>query len=199
MFGTTRHIKEFVLQVHRLLETDAEERCVLIGNVEWVYEEEFSSHRDTVPDELAILVYVRSERFERLLGTIGDGSSAELTVMIDGVDGFYADWSPDIKTSSVKVLTPQQHEPEIPEGCTIRPPVLGAVRQFNVSVVRTLKAEEPQPPVADDNDDLADVPPASPESSLGAIALAVLTRLDRMQYALWGVIVALVLLLIFKH
>ncbi len=199
MFGTKRRIELLTLQVHRLLEMGAEERCLLGGNIEWIYKEEFSSRQDIVPDELYVAVYIQSERFDRLLDAIGDGASAELTLWISGVSGFYSHWSPDIKTSSIKVLTDQgQHEPEMPEGCPIRPPVLGTVRQFDVSVVRTLRAEPP-PTEREEDDEPAETLPEPHQRALDVTVTAVLARLDQLKYTLWCVLVVLVLLLVFKH
>ena len=199
MFGTKRRIEVLTLQVHRLLEIGAEERCLVGGNIEWIYKEEFSSRQETVPDEIYVAIYIRSERFDRLLDAIGDGSGAELTLGISGVSGFYSHWSPDIKTSSIKVLTGQdQHKPEMPEGCPIQPPVLGTVRQFDVSVVRTLRAE-PLRTEREEDDEPAKTQPEPHQGALDVTFAAVLTKLDQLKYALWCVLVVLVLLLIFKH
>jgi len=198
MFGSQRPIGVITLQVYRLPNGETEERCVVGGIVEWEYKEEFSRHSETVPDELYISVYLRGERFDRLIGVVGDGLDAELTLRINGVSGFYSYWSPDIKTSFIKVLTDQQHEPELPEGCKISPPVLGSVREFEVTAQRVLKAAAPVIEEGTEDEPPAP-PPPTPQQVVNAVGLAVVARLDQLKYPLWGVIALLILLLIFKH
>ena len=144
MFGTQRDIGLLTLEVHRLADDSADERCVVAGNIEWEHKEKFSSRSTILPDELSFSVYLRAERYERLLATVSDAADIELTLRISRVSGFYSHWSPDIKTSFVKVLSGQkEQEPELAEGCTINPPALGTVGEFAVTAVRVLRAAPP--------------------------------------------------------
>jgi hypothetical protein len=200
MLGTKRRVQVLTLQIHRLAEGDGEERCTAGGNVEWVYKEEFSSHSEIVPDELYITVHVKPERYERLLDALGEGPDTELTLMIGGVSGFYSHWSPDIKTSSIKILTTRdygQRPIELPEGKTFEPPALGEVRQFNVSVVRTMRPEAE--PVPEPDYDYEEQPAAPPPPPWAAWGMAIAQRLDQVKYTLWVLIAATILLLIFRR
>lgn len=199
MFGTKREIKLFTVQVHRLPEGDIEERCEVGGNIQWVYKEEFSSVSEIVPDEVYVKIQVQSERFERFLDAISEGDDTELTLMMSGVSGFYSWWSPDIKTSFIKVLTAREDQaPKLPDGSEVSAPVLGGVSKFDVSVVRTIRATSAAIPQPEPRDEQADNEAQKP-SEAAMLGLAVLARLDQLKYTLWTVVVALVLLLIFKH
>lgn len=202
MFGTNRQIRELTLSVRKLTGSETDERCVLSGNVKWEHEEEFSRKVTVYDDELQFVIFLTEEKFERLLRVANRSDDFNITFSAGMVDGLYAGWTPDIKTTRIKVLTASQHELEAPEGFDFEPPVLGHAMNFGLAISRIIKRVEPI--ASSDPDPLPAMSMPSPtiptaQQLATEISARITGRLDQIKLALWGALAILVLLLIFKR
>lgn len=65
-----------------------------------------------------------------------------LEVQLSGVDGFYAPWSPSIRTSEIKVLTADSgHKVVAAENSNQVPPRLGGVSEFRLHLRQRLSID----------------------------------------------------------
>lgn len=199
IFGTSRHIRNMTLEVVRLEDSKSEERCEVYAFPEFVYEPEFPTiPSETHPDALSFVIHLRPERYERILATLGSDPEIQLGLMVGGVSGFYASWSPDIVTSSVKILPPgKEFEPEAPEGTTIKAPSTDVAREFAVTIARVVKSEPKAEIQRDDwEEEVVALPPDKNEDMIGS---STIKQLNQIKRALWLVALLLFLMLLFKH
>lgn len=140
MFGTGRTIEAFSLQVKALPEGEVGERCWIWGGVSYTSEIDF---RDiTEPDYIEIEIYVSADRYANLKRAINDPFTSEISINLQGVSGFYSEWSPSISTSRIKVLTASSdHAVVVPVACNIEPPRLGPVYAFAMAVIAARSLE----------------------------------------------------------
>lgn len=133
MFGTDRLIQDFTLNIREATE-DSQDGCHLWAMVSYTSETDFRN--ETYPDSLAFDLSVSRERFVEVVRRMEARALAGGMLRVSGVAGFYADRSPEISTSLVKVLTndTKDHPVEIPEGCQIEPLRTGKVREFDLSL-----------------------------------------------------------------
>lgn len=98
MFGAAREIKDFSLKVFK---ADAES-CSISGGVSYTADVDF--YDETVGDFVEVYLAVTPERFDAMAELAKLRCVNEASFMLSRVHGFYADWSPSISTSRVKVL-----------------------------------------------------------------------------------------------
>lgn len=141
LFGTRRRVEHISLEISRMSDGQkGNEVCNVGATSQWEWKDDFSSRSTKHPDTIFITVNINPERFDRILHIITVSREIELGIMMGDVSGFYSAWSPDIKTSFIKVLTDQKDQkPEIPPECEIEPPTVGAVGRFNLSLGATLR------------------------------------------------------------
>lgn len=133
MFGTRRAVDDFSLRIIRLDSAGGHEKCHVWGCVSYTSEVDFSD--ETVDDMVEISIVLSPERFDRLREMLTTQKVVLAKVKLKGVSGFYSEWSPSISTDSVKILTANtDQELTIPEGCAIKPPRLGGVQEFSLTV-----------------------------------------------------------------
>lgn len=191
MFGTGRPIRDFSLQIFSLPDGESEETCSVWGGVSFTSEIDFRD--ETQPDALEISLHVSSDRFAQLVQGIRDSNASRLTISLGGVSGFYSEWSPSISTSSIKVLTSDsEHSVEVPDGCSIEPPRLGAVGSFALTLVsaRSLTAPAGVDETGEDSRlDFEQVPAERSSEIVWHASLAELQRLNKsvgaVQKVLW--------------
>jgi hypothetical protein len=89
---------------------------------------------ETTPDVICFYLTLQRDKFERLARAVTDRSIDQALLRVNGVHGFYSDWSPEISTDYIKVLTDdaESHPVENPEGATITPPRLGETNEFEL-------------------------------------------------------------------
>ncbi|RUW30284.1 hypothetical protein [Mesorhizobium sp. M1E.F.Ca.ET.041.01.1.1] len=141
MFRTGRIISDFQLSIEPLNEVDQRRNGKVWGTVSYSIEIDF---RDLVtPDTIVFYLYVDMDTFERLERKISASQIDQAVVRVGRVEGFYAEWSPEISTSFVKVLTEgSEHDVEIPEGCDVNPPRLGTLGEIQLYLRRANKLVE---------------------------------------------------------
>lgn len=140
MFGTGRPVEHFGLHIIRAKEGEAEQ-CSLWGSVSYTSEWDFENVIE--PDVVQIYFRITSEKYDKIIGLIGSRRTDLLSVRLSDVHGFYSEWSPAIRTDSVKILANiEDQKVEIPEGCTIKPPTLGYVGEWDISFVQKSRLDD---------------------------------------------------------
>ncbi len=158
MFGTRRRIDQFGLFIYKAKEGGSE-CCRLWGSASYTSEWDFQDL--TEPDSVQLYVYLASEKFDQLMNLVKVPVATGATIRLSGVSGFYSDWSPSIRTDSIKVLAnAKDQQLENPENLAFDPPALGHVREFQISI----KKEYPlihHPKTAEEEDREANTQPFS--------------------------------------
>ena len=119
MFGTTRRrIDQFGLFIYKAKEGESE-CCRLWGSASYTSEWDFQNV--TEPDSVQVYVYLTSE-IDQLMNLVKVPVATEVTIRLSGVSGFYSDWSPSIRTDSIKVLAnAKDQQLENPENLAFDP------------------------------------------------------------------------------
>lgn len=135
MFGTDRRVKQFGLRIHKLEEGAENDRCRLWGCVSYTVEMDFRD--ETTDDTVEIYLWLSPKRFNKIVEIIKAKRADIVQVRLGRVSGFYSDWSPSISTNNIKILADSEDQNIIlPENCEIRPPNLGDVGEFNISIIQ---------------------------------------------------------------
>jgi hypothetical protein len=129
MFGTQRMISEFALFIYKA--TNDESRCNLWGSVSYTSDNDFEDV--TEADSVAVYVYLSGEKFNQLMKFVRFPRPTGAEIRLKGVSGFYSDWSPSIRTNSIKILANAKDQRlENPQGLDLETPVLGRVEEFDL-------------------------------------------------------------------
>jgi hypothetical protein len=138
MFGTDRVIKSFQLQIHPIADPAEQEKCKAWGSVSYTTEIDFRN--ETMDDCIIFYLFVKLETFARYGAKVAHGLVDEMTFGVKSVAGFYSEWSPEISTRSVKVLTPgKEHKITLPRGVKFEPPRLGDVGGIELFINRRIE------------------------------------------------------------
>ena len=139
MFGTERNLNKFTLRIFKIEEDDdIAERCRLTGGVSFDYEVDFRD--ETQDDYLEVYLWLLPERYNAILEAIKTKSPDVVRLRLGRVSGFYSEWSPEISTSRVKILVRGDDQKLImPDGCDVKPPRLGDVGEFSLSLTQRHK------------------------------------------------------------
>lgn len=130
IFGTARTIKEFSFTIFEAKDDD-EEACWLA--VTPSYESEDASMRRVIEADFAgFEIYLKAEKFNRLVQLVENRSVDSVGMYVRYIDGVYADWTPTIKTSSAKFLTSDKLIEGV-EGTNFEGTVVTRVGDFDIS------------------------------------------------------------------
>lgn len=200
MMGTDRIIEKIELVI---LESKGDGRCPHIslwGGV--AYTSDSGIWRDTVDDALVFTIVVDADQFEHYERRIAEGGFDELVFCVRSASGFYSDWSPDIQTDKIKVLTDREdeHPVEIPEDCQIVPWRTGTISEVDIWFRKHAELREEPGELDDDEQDDSSwldqpedmTPPAKPD--FGPQVVEVLRSL---RAAGWLIVALLVAMIIF--
>lgn len=138
MFGTGRFIAEFDLKILPVKD-ESHEKAEIWGCVS--YTAENADFKDeTHNDAFVIYLGLSPSRFHQVAEQIKTHQIDSLEISVGRVSGFYSSWSPGISTHHIKVLT-SYHEQKVltPEECSIVPPRLGDVAEFELTISRSKK------------------------------------------------------------
>jgi len=205
MLGTSRHITDFVLWIYEQKEIEKGEYCGAWGCVSYDTNYDFGNER--VPDTLQFYLHVLPEKFARYKEMIRKYPASVLAIRVGEVDGFYSDWSPDIKTNRIKVLTRlNDHQLVMPEDHPLKLRTVGNVGRFELTISTTRQCDKPPRPVeADLDEDISEIDQGratSPEEEALILQRAALKlalhndkRFKHLSWATW-IIVALLLILV---
>ena len=138
MLGTNREITNFYIRMHAI-SGDESEYCKIYGFISYTSEIDF--YEQTEPDCIQINVGLSEDKFNRLADLISNKMIDVARINVRKVSGFYSRWSPDVRTGSVKVLTPHKKDQMVimPEDCKIDPPRLGKVEEFELNLITRCK------------------------------------------------------------
>jgi hypothetical protein len=129
MFGTQRNISEFGLFIYKA--TDDENRCYLWGSISYTSDNDFQDV--TEADSVAMYVYLSGANFDQLMKFVKFPRPTGAEIRVKGVSGFYSEWSPSIRTDSIKILAnADDQRMENPQRLAISPPILGSVEEFDL-------------------------------------------------------------------
>lgn len=138
MFGTNRIIKEFSLCIQKLKGNSKNEICNTYGSVSNTFECDFEDI--TIDDCIDVNLFLTSERFNKMMVLVKTQRVDIFELRMNGVSGFYSEWSPSISTRSIKVLTTENEQLVVKkDGCKINPRRLGDVSQFNLNIIQRHK------------------------------------------------------------
>jgi hypothetical protein len=202
MFGTSRMIKEFLLEIHPLDDPSTKERHMALGIVSWT-DPEFPevNHGDL----LQFYVMLDQSDFDLLARRVSSGEVDDMFLIVGSVEGFYSRWEPeDTTTDFIKVLARDKTAQVLPalSGSTAQPWRLGKIGNVELRVNRRLEIGRRELPIEDEDCHLPEVreSPISMPHQEAAIAppqpeskhLKLLQSLSR---AMWWVVILLVLIL----
>lgn len=150
MFGTARRIKSFELCISKIEENKDNKdnkdskKCHIWGSPSYTTEIDFRN--ETTEDIVIINLYVSDQQFYKLVDLIKLGRIDILEIRLNGVSGFYSEWSPAISTNHIKILTDDSKDQKVimKDGCKIEPPRLGAVGEFNITAIQRHKLNPKQ-------------------------------------------------------
>ena len=135
MLGTGRIIRNFMLRIQKLEDGNNHEGCSLWGCVSYTTELDFRD--ETTDDAVEIYLGLSQKRFNSLAEIIKYQRADVVQLRLQRASGFYSEWSPSISTDSVKVLTAYDEQIIVcPEKCDIKPPRLGEVGEFELTIVQ---------------------------------------------------------------
>ena len=142
MLGTDRTMDKFVLKITKASE-DSDEYCYVAGGVRYTAEIDYRD--ETLDDFLEIHLSIKPKQFCQILEQLKSPQMDSFQVCLGGVSGFYSEWSPSVSTRKIKILAGRSSQDvQIPEGCIIKPPKLGDVREFTLTVTERHKLDPEQ-------------------------------------------------------
>jgi hypothetical protein len=162
MFGTDREITEFQLEILPLETEEAKEECKAWGGVSFESNADF--RRDHFDDNLTFYLMVKPSTFDLYGRRIAEGTADEMILSVGRVAGFYSEWSPDIHTRDVKVLTQGDAQKiETPAGTEYDLPRLGDVGEAEL-YINAKRAQAQKLPSDEDADEVQTTPLVRPEA-----------------------------------
>lgn len=130
MFGAQRQITDFGLFIYKAKDGDGDS-CRLWGTIG--YSSEWDFEQIVQEDSVQIYVQLAAEKFEHVMSFVKFPRPTSAELRLTGVSGFYSEWSPSIRTDSIKVLANAKDQGlEDPEGLGYSPPALGEVHEFEL-------------------------------------------------------------------
>lgn len=197
MFGTNRLVQEFSLDIHKLQDGEAEEKCTAWGSVSFTHEVDADSRTEN--DLLVFRIDLKPENYNALCSLAKHGGNQDgLLLLVNGVSGFYSEWSPLISTNKIKIMATDSEQNVIQPDGHIEPPRLGEISEFTLSFSR--RTSLCPSPVEKAVEATADAMPLSPPADANAALLPVIqelqTTLKRLRLPIWIIVVLLILLLL---
>ncbi|OAF13914.1 hypothetical protein [Bradyrhizobium neotropicale] len=130
MFGTQRRITDFGLFIYK--SANDQDECRLWGSIGYETEWDFESQKQE--DSIQAYIHLSPPKFEHLMGFVKFPRPTSAGLRLTGVSGFYSEWSPSIRTDHIKILAnAADQQLEDPQRLGFNPPVLGRVREFDLS------------------------------------------------------------------
>ena len=134
MLGTDREIEKFSIFIKR----SNKQTCYLSGSPG--YKAEFDFKDIYQPDYVQVNIGMPDDKFNEIAEGIKNKSFTSFYLSLTDIKGFYSDWSPEISTPFIKVLT-RAHELEAPKDMNIKIDHLGDVGEFNLTMESTINFE----------------------------------------------------------
>jgi hypothetical protein len=235
MFGTDREIKDFAISIYKTDNGDTgkgmsfsgkkidskKENAYFSASIGWQDDEDLDLPAHSAEDSLFINVFLKEEKFNKILKYINDGVNAKF-MRIGHTDGFYNKWTPSIHLEDIKILSddksfekdePYLQQVEIPKECDITPPRLGRLYDFNIhfSIESNISVDDNNENEDEDDykDDYETDNPVELESSTDVISYQLSqisdlglklskSSLVALRLPLWIIAITLLLILVFK-
>ena len=148
MFGTDRKIKDILFYL-RPCEEESSEQC--IGRGFPAYYDRNGSWRDSQDDHLSFVLHIHVDKFDRIASSVLAEKFASCTLRLEGVHGFYVNWSHVMDANEIKVLTDEsRHSVECIDETGIKPRRLGKVEEADLTFKKVVKLEDQ--PLEEEND-----------------------------------------------
>jgi hypothetical protein len=209
MFGTDRTLKEISLVILSDDDIEDEKRIMAWGSPS--YEGGIDFHPETTPDVMMFYFSLPATDFGVLRDAVKATEISALMLRLSNVSGFYSDWSPDIITGEIKVLTdPKDQNIELPVEFSSLKLNYSNIEKASLSAISAHKTdyvlesihrlrEREQAWLNDDpdtnEDDLSLALPKPDEQTMALIAIN--AKLGTVNIALWVIailIIAMILL-----
>lgn len=116
LFGTNRVLQEITLDIRPVSEPE-DEGCTAWATAS--YAADIDVRNEIQPDCLCFYMMVSQAVYDRYLWNIAQGLVNEVILSLGFVDGFYAQWSPEVSTREVKILAGEEHKVDGAEGLTL--------------------------------------------------------------------------------
>lgn len=196
MFGTDRSIRSFQLEIHPIADPAEQESGSAWGSVSYTTEIDFRN--ETTEDCIFFYLFVKPDTFARYAAKIAHGLVDEMILSVGSVAGFYSEWSPEISTSNVKVLTTgSEQNITLPAGLKFEPPRLGDVGAVKLYINRRLEFAKPETPdTVEKTADVGTVRVVPEKRAAAAVEPQTLKMLKSLRRAAWFVVSLLALILI---
>jgi hypothetical protein len=203
MFGSNRRIDNFSFFVYPVNDNE-KARCDVCGSIS--YTADFDFENRTQPDWVQFNIYLPLTRFHEIMRVARLRIATNVAIRVSGVSGFYSEWSPSIRADMIKVLANKTDQRlENPGSLTIDPPVLGKVREFELTFSQ--KYSLANPIERDEGPDDEHTSPSPTQNNLiadnrGDISalqkqISLLTSgLGPLKLAIWLILGAVILLII---
>lgn len=190
MFGTSRDIKSFQLEIHPIADPAEQESCNAWGSVSYTREIDFRN--ETTDDCIIFYMFVKPDTFGRYAAKVVHGSVDEMIFSVGSVAGFYSEWSPSISTDHVKVLTEGSAQNiTLPPDHQVEPPRLGQVGAAELYINRRLEFGKPAP----ESEAVKEMTQAS-GAAVDPRVLEMLGSLRSLRQAAWFIVCLLTLIFI---
>jgi hypothetical protein len=196
MFGTERQVQDILLNIYK----DDDERCYSHGFPSHSYEIDFSEIEQQ--DCIEFNLFIKPERFEKILSMINSGSVQSLQFWAEGVMGFYSEWSPSIRANKVKVLCGEDyHKFEIAKNCVLSPAqskkiprLSNQVFKFGLTIIQNQDKETSSPNEDDDPHENLD----PHEMEVDKSSLELVNTVNKLNTKVSLILILLGLILVFK-
>ena len=186
-FGSSRTVEEVALRIEPI-DDEAKETCTVWGTASYNVEDWRTGWSG---DQLAVILYFSRDKFQSLFDLISHNQIDGLSLRLKDVQGFYAEWTPDVSTGYITVLANLQDQGlKVKEDWAKRIPTLGKVGEASLSVFRSIDAkaglrkEVVEADLADDSDNEEDAPVelagASPEELRHGFYERALQRISKL-------------------
>ena len=199
MMGSSRVVEDISLTIRK---SDTNEHCHCFAMPEYEGGPDFHEH--TIPDHLGFDVFLEAEKFDQIVEFIKAGSLGNLAFSIGRVEGLYSDWSPDIITDKIKILSsPEDHNLDVSGELKEKLPRTGRVGKYyltissNEKIVKIKNDEEDSRdnPYEEEQDNLSpdsDISKSTYEAEIGKLE----NKIEQLRLPLWiavGLLVAIFL------
>lgn len=207
MFGTDRNIESFELKIY--ISSDGVERCGAWATPSYDYEINFRNRSEA--DTVEFHMYLNKERWESIEKLVHSKSIDALQIRFGKVSGFYSEWSPEISTRAIKILT-KSHTVEGDSEVVDKLPKIGDVGEFTLTTYTDRKLNikrnavaKPIAPLFEDDFDMSSQKTESvsvqhDSDTVNAVLISQISELNSklisFKKIIWAVVVLLFLILL---
>jgi hypothetical protein len=127
MFGTNRKIEKFGVTIYE--SENGKEDCYVSAIPS--YDIELDGDSEVAEDFVSFDLYLNKEKFREYVTLIDEGKVDNVYFVLKEAKGFYAQWSPNGSTFSIKLLTPS-HELIGVDETIYKPSIISDIGEFEI-------------------------------------------------------------------